>query len=135
EKIIEVRDRFGGEFFVEIGQKWKDVVRSWNKSEREIIHLTMYGIPLPNIIENIRGSQKDKLIVIGGAKTPPFVYKIATYNVSITNQPHSEIAALAIFLDYYFQGKEFDRKFDGAKLEIIPDKKEKIVRKAADNTE
>ncbi|MFX1294485.1 MAG: tRNA (cytidine(56)-2'-O)-methyltransferase, partial [Promethearchaeota archaeon] len=33
EKIIEVRDRFGGEFFVEIGQKWKDVLRSWSKSE------------------------------------------------------------------------------------------------------
>ena len=56
------------------------------------------------------------------------MYELATYNVAITNQPHSEIAALAIFLEYLFQGAEFDRKFENAKVEIIPSKNKKIVR-------
>ncbi len=130
EKIIDVRDRFGGDFFIEMGQNWLKVLNNWKNSDGEIIHLTMYGIPLPEIIEKIRVSPKDKLIIIGGAKIPSDVYKIANYNVSITNQPHSEVAALAVFLDQFFQGAEFQKRFTDAKFEIIPAEKGKIVKKA-----
>lgn len=133
--IEDVRDRFGGNFFVEMGEKGLYVLKNWKKSGGEIIHLTFYGIPLPNIIEPIRNSQKDKLIVVGASKVPKEVYEIATYNVSITNQPHSEIAALAIFLDSFFQGEEFHRKFENAKLEIIPSKNKKIVREKKNNND
>jgi tRNA (cytidine56-2'-O)-methyltransferase len=128
ESIIDVRDRFGGEFSVEMGQKWQSVLKQWKVMDGEIIHLTMYGIPLPEVIEKIRDSQKNKLIIIGASKVPRDVYEIADYNVSITNQPHSEVGALAIFLDYLFKGEEFRLKFKNAKMEVIPSERGKTVR-------
>ncbi|MDD1777689.1 MAG: tRNA (cytidine(56)-2'-O)-methyltransferase [Candidatus Helarchaeota archaeon] len=128
ESILDIRDRFGGKFFVEMGEKWHTVLKNWKSSGGEIIHLTMYGIPIPQVIEKIRGSQKQKLIVVGASKVPRDVYELADYNVSITSQPHSEVAALAIFLDYLFQGSEFNLKFPDAKMEVIPSEKGKTVR-------
>ena len=128
ESILDIRDRFGGTFFVEMGEKWHTVLKNWKSSGGEIIHLTMYGLPIPQVIEKIRGSQKQKLIVVGASKVPRDVYELADYNVSITSQPHSEVAALAIFLDYLFQGSEFSRKFPDAKMEVIPSEKGKTVR-------
>ncbi|MHA1386245.1 MAG: hypothetical protein ACTSR3_21030 [Candidatus Helarchaeota archaeon] len=34
-----------------------------------------------------------------------------------------------MFLDRYFEGKQLSKKFDGAKLEITPSKRGKIVKK------
>ena len=132
ESIVDARDRFGGDFSVEMGKKWQGVLKHWKEMGGDIIHLTMYGIPLPEVIEKIRESQNDKLIVVGASKVPREVYGLADYNVSITNQPHSEVAALAIFLDYLFQGAEFDLKFKNAKMEVIPSEKGKIVHDLTD---
>ncbi|MHA1129429.1 MAG: tRNA (cytidine(56)-2'-O)-methyltransferase [Candidatus Helarchaeota archaeon] len=128
EKVLDIMNRFGGDFFIEMGQNWRQVLREWKENGSEIIHLTIYGLPLPEVIETIQKSKEDKLIVIGGPKVPRPIYELSDYNVSITNQPHSEIAALAVFLDYFFQGKEFEFKFRNANLEIIPDEKRKILR-------
>ena len=128
ETILDIVERFGGDFTIEMGENKTKILQEWKKSGGEIIHLTMYGIPLPDTIEQLRESQKDKLVVLGGPKVPPEVYEIATYNVSITNQPHSEIAALAVFLDHLFQGTAFNKKFKNAKFEITPSKNRKILR-------
>ena len=58
------------------------------------------------------------MIIIGSEKVQREIYEYADFNIAIGNQPHSEVAALAIFLDRYFQGKEFEKRFDG-KLKII----------------
>ncbi|HEY1211802.1 MAG TPA: tRNA (cytidine(56)-2'-O)-methyltransferase, partial [Nitrososphaera sp.] len=60
-------------------------------------------------------------------KVPHEVFELADYNIAISNQPHSEIAALAIFLDRIFRGKQFKNTFAGAKLRIVPTKKGKKV--------
>ena len=52
---------------------------------------------------------------------------MADYNVSVGNQPHSEVAALALFLDKLQDGKSIDQKFSNPKLEIIPDLERKNV--------
>ena len=57
--------------------------------------------------------------MIGGEKVPGEVYGLADYNIAVTNQPHSEVAALAVFLHEYFSGKELDKKFRG-RLKIVP---------------
>jgi tRNA (cytidine56-2'-O)-methyltransferase len=49
-------------------------------------------------------------------------------NIAVGNQPHSEIAALAIFLDRYFQGKELVNTFENAKMRIIPSSRGKRVK-------
>jgi len=78
-------------------------------------------MPLSEKIGKIRKSG-DVLVIIGGEKVPMEVYHAADHNLAIGNQPHSEVAALAIFLHEYFGGKELDRKFRDAKISLIPQK-------------
>ncbi len=127
EKLLDVVERFGGPFEVVMGADWRSVIKDWVRRGGEVIHLTMYGVPLPEIIDEIRRSKRDKLVVIGAEKVPGEVYRLATYNVSVTNQPHSEVAALAVFLDWLFEGREFYREFKGARLKIVPNPRGKTV--------
>jgi tRNA (cytidine56-2'-O)-methyltransferase len=48
------------------------------------------------------------------------VYDRADWNVGVTNQPHSEVAALAVFLDRLFEGQALDRDWVGADRRVIP---------------
>ena len=57
------------------------------------------------------------LIVVGAEKVPRTIYEKSDYNVSVSNQPHSEISALAIVLDRLHKGKQFDMKFDNSWIE------------------
>ena len=84
-----------------------------------VVHLTMYGLPLTSVETAIRESGK-LLIVVGAEKVPGEVYGLADYNVSVTGQPHSEIAGLAVFLDHMFCGAELDRPFSGGKIRVVP---------------
>jgi tRNA (cytidine56-2'-O)-methyltransferase len=60
------------------------------------------------------------LVVVGSEKVPFEVYEHADWNVGVTNQPHSEVAALAVFLDRLFDGRELDREWADADREVIP---------------
>jgi len=130
--ILELRKRFGGDFWIRMGEPWRQVVKKWKSQSGEIAHLTAYGIPLPEAIEGIRISPKPKLVVVGAEKVPGEMFEAATWNVAVTNQPISEVSALAIFLDRYFEGKEFSREFENAKLKIIPSARGKKVVNLAD---
>ncbi|MCL2143761.1 MAG: tRNA (cytidine(56)-2'-O)-methyltransferase, partial [Methanomassiliicoccaceae archaeon] len=44
------------------------------------------------------------LVIVGAEKVPPEVYERSDHNISVGNQPHSEIAALSIFLYEVTQG-------------------------------
>ncbi|EQD75493.1 protein containing DUF127, partial [mine drainage metagenome] len=57
----------------------------------------------------------------------------ADYNVSVTNQPHSEVAALAIFLDRYNQGSELSATVEG-RMEVVPRERGKEIRNRIGNT-
>jgi len=87
----------------------------------------MYGLPVDAVINNIREVRGDKVIVIGGEKVPAELYKMADYNVAIGKQPHSEVAALAVFLDKLFKGDELNKDFENAKIKVIPQEKGKKV--------
>jgi tRNA (cytidine56-2'-O)-methyltransferase len=68
----------------------------------------------------------DFLIVVGAEKVPREVYDRADFNVSVGNQPHSEIAALAIFLDRFTGGVALYADREG-KLTVIPNERGKTV--------
>ena len=68
------------------------------------------------------------VIVVGGAKVPGDVYKHCQYNVAVGNQPHSEVAALALFLDAWYGESGSNRSFDDARLIIQPTANGKRVR-------
>lgn len=127
EKVQKIVDDWGGSFNIEYRKDWKNTVKEWKGNGGEIIHLTMYGLPIQKVIEKLRLSRKPKLVVVGGAKVPSAVYELANWNISITSQPHSEIAALGVFLHEFFEGKELMKHFEGAKLKIVPQKQGKKI--------
>lgn len=114
--------RFGGDFDIKTGADHKKIIKQW---EGNIVHLTMYGETLDKSINTI-DKKKDLLIIVGAEKVPPEIYEMANFNVSVGNQPHSEVASLAIFLDRYNGGKWQEMQFNG-KIEILPNNTRKNV--------
>jgi len=124
DSIRRVREDWGGEFTVEFVESWRRALREW---EGGIVHLTMYGLPLHEVIPEIRSDPTEKLLVVGGAKVPGEVFGVADWNVGVTPQPHSEVSALAVFLHELFQGRELEAEFPGARLRIVPQERGKLV--------
>lgn len=127
EATRRVTKTWGGTFEVEYDKDWKKITNGWKVHGGEVIHLTMYGLPIQDVISLIRESSKDKLIIVGGAKVPGEVFRLADWNVSVTSQPHSEISALCIFLHELFQGGELSKTFEAAEIEIVPQARGKKV--------
>lgn len=121
--LRQVTKKWGGHFKVSYSKNWKKPIKQFKGKK---VNLSMYGLPIEKVIAKIR-KEKNLLIIVGGEKVPGEVYRLADYNVSVTQQPHSEVAALAIFLHEYFKGKELSKKFKGAKLRIVPQAKGKKV--------
>jgi tRNA (cytidine56-2'-O)-methyltransferase len=129
--IRDVTERFGGPFHVQSGISWRKAVRDWKTAGGKILHLTAYGLPLPKVLPEIQDMTYDMMIVVGSEKMPGEVFKIADWNVSVTSQPMSEVAALAIFLDWYKQHREFDREFSKAQIRIVPSRNGKEIEQTA----
>lgn len=123
--INKVTERFGGSFKVGYNPNWRHVINDFKKRKFFIVHLTAYGMPLQKKINKIKKG-KNILVIVGSEKVPGEVYSMADYNIAVTNQPHSEIAALSIFL-YSYLGKSLDKKFSKPKIRIIPQEKGKKV--------
>ena len=122
--IDKINSTWGGSFEVEFIDNWRSVARQ--KKASTIVHLTMYGQPVDTVRSEI-GSKEDILVIVGAEKVPRQVYELADYNVSVGTQPHSEISALAVFLDRIQDGSQFAGAFEGAKRRIIPEKRGKSV--------
>jgi len=122
DNVRSICARFGGDFEIESGADKKKIIKEW---VGVIVHLTMYGEKLNKSIDEI-DKNKDLLIIIGAEKVPSQIYEMADFNVSVGNQPHSEVAALAVFLDRYNMGSWDEKKFNG-KIEILPSNKGKKV--------
>lgn len=105
----------------------REIANSDEESKPIIIHLTMYGEPFKKVIPNI---PKDKpvVVVVGGAKVPGELFKVSDFNLAVGNQPHSEVAALALFLDSWTDGEGFNREFSEPQLVIAPSKSGKDVK-------
>jgi tRNA (cytidine56-2'-O)-methyltransferase len=132
ETIKKITSRWGGKFDFEMVIPWKRVVSDWKAKGGIIVHLTAYGenIQTSDVLSRIKASGRDVLLLVGSQKVPGEFYSsdVSDFNVSIGNQPHSECAALAIFLDRYFEGQELAKDFDGAKMRIEPSVRGKKVK-------
>jgi tRNA (cytidine56-2'-O)-methyltransferase len=127
ETVGEVNRTWGGDFAV-VEANWKQVFRDAKHEGRAIIHLTMYGTPLQEKIGELR-RRKSFLVAVGGPKVPGEVYKLADFNIAVTSQPHSEIAALAITVHDLQRGEELKKEFGHYKLRIIPSGRGKKVER------
>ena len=127
ETIRKVSKRFGGDFHVEAGRPWRATIAEWKRAGGKVVHLTAYGLPLARVIRTIRRSDGDKLIVVGAEKVPGELYGIADWNVAVTNQPISEVSALGIFLDWFFEHSRLELSFSNPEIKIVPSERGKRV--------
>lgn len=122
-KIIE---SWGGKFDFKMGIPWKTAIEEWKRKGGMVVHLTAYGenIETSDVINRIKSLKEDIMLIVGSKKVPSdfFSEKVSNFSVAIGNQPHSEVAAMAIFLDRIFEGKELTKSFKDAKLKILPSK-------------
>jgi len=107
---------------VRTGVPWREVLRDWDGS---VVHLTMYGEALDDALPRVPRDE-DLLIVVGAEKVPRAVFDLATFNVAVGNQPHSEVAALAVFLDRFRGGRGLRKEFHG-RVRIVPSRRGKVV--------
>ncbi len=124
ERLAKVTADWGGTFSVVPSPEWRSVVRS---HDGPVVHLTMYGLPLDPLLPKLRRAPR-VLIVVGGAKVPADLYGLATHNVAIGHQPHSEVAALAVILDR-IRGPPGPERFRGARRRVVPTARGKRVRR------
>ncbi|MFB6137896.1 MAG: tRNA (cytidine(56)-2'-O)-methyltransferase [Halobacteriaceae archaeon] len=140
ETARDVTDRFGGPFAVEQVADPAAAAAGW---DGPVAHLTMYGEPVQERIADVRravglggaepaedGTGRDHpattggtdglLVAVGAEKVPFSVYERADWNLGVTNQPHSEVAALAVFLDRLFDGAELEREWADADRRVVP---------------
>ena len=128
EKVIT---EWGGNFQLKFipYKNWEIFIQNWkNDPKNRIVHLTMYGENISDfetsnefmsLKELSQDSSSDLLVVVGGEKIPGKVFKIANLNIAISNQPHSEVASLAVFLDR-LNSSALQLQFSNAQKQIIP---------------
>ncbi|MXX20783.1 MAG: tRNA (cytidine(56)-2'-O)-methyltransferase [Cenarchaeum sp. SB0665_bin_23] len=126
DTMRDINKRWGGSFDVILEDNIKEIIRQKKRSGYFIVHLTMYGYTLYDYLKSYATPDR-VLIVIGAGKVPREIYDMADYNVSVGLQPHSEIAALAVFLDHIQDKDHLDREFPGANKRIIPSRTGKCV--------
>jgi tRNA (cytidine56-2'-O)-methyltransferase len=117
--------RFGGPFEVRTGVAWRGLVRDWKSRGGLVLHLTMYGEPVDEVIPALP-RDRDVLLVVGAEKVPGALYELADRNVAVGNQPHSEIAALAVVLDRLTRGTWAQRTFAG-RVQVVPNPRGKTL--------
>jgi tRNA (cytidine56-2'-O)-methyltransferase len=122
ERIAAVSHRWGGDFAVVPVDDWKSLVRSYPGA---VVHLTMYGLPLEKLMPRLSRLRRI-LLVVGGAKVPPELYRRAKYNVAVGHQPHSEVAAVAVTLERLLGLPRPARPGD-ARQRIVPSARRKRV--------
>jgi tRNA (cytidine56-2'-O)-methyltransferase len=125
-----VTKRFGGSFKCRYEEKPLRFLRRFSKAKGAesgtIVHLTMYGEPWKEALPKINLG-KPMIIVVGGTKVPGEVYRLADHNISVGNQPHSEVAALAIFLDSLVGPIDDLSHFQDGEIRVIPNGSRKQV--------
>ncbi len=126
ENVKEITKKWGNTFSIQHARNYRRIITDHPGIS---IHLTMYGhshlvaIPIiKRMLEERNEANSSILVIVGGKKVPVDVYKISDFNVAIGFQPHSEVAALAIFL--------YD--FLGPKIPYIPRKDAMIALKGGE---
>ena len=119
--FLSTCERWGGKISIKTGIKYREEM---NNFKGQTVHLTMYGEEMQRGLSAL-DPHKDLMVVVGAEKVPREVYELATINISVGNQPHSEVAALAVFL-YTFHGGRMPEFPDG-QMKIIPNPRGKTV--------
>ena len=123
DSIIKITEKFGGPFNIEYIKNDLALVKNKKSEGFIIVHLTMYGLDF----KKFKSKLKNKfLIIIGGEKVEGEFYNLADFNLSVTNQPISEVSALGIFM---YEKFGYKKKFNNSKLIVVGKEKGKLLKK------
>jgi tRNA (cytidine56-2'-O)-methyltransferase len=125
--LAKVGTKWGGAFKVREVENWRGLLEKWKNGGGAVVHLTMYGLPVDSVLESIRSRAVDLLIVVGSSKIPREVFKLSDHNVAIGHQPHSEVAALAVFLDRWLAGEGLKRQFPDYIVRVSPSERGQVI--------
>jgi len=125
KSVDAISDSWGGKFKIKFIDSWRNYIRDF---EGVKVHLTMYGININDIDLAKLKARENIMVIVGGKKVPSDVYELADYNIAVGSQPHSEVAALSVFLDRLFEGSELEKDFEGSRR-IVPQESGKKVEK------
>ena len=127
ESQKDIIARWGGNTELKYVDDWKSEIKEFEGLK---VHLTMYGLKINEEIENLEEEfeEEDLLVIVGAEKVDRWVYTHVDYNISVGNQPHSEIAALAVFLDR-IQENGVKEEFEDAEIKVNPSEDRKLTEK------
>jgi tRNA (cytidine56-2'-O)-methyltransferase len=130
--VRSVNARFGGGLEVEVdARSHKAILAAWKQRGALVVHLTMYGEPFQGAVPRLRqavAEGRDVLLVVGAEKVPGDLYDLSDLNLAVGNQPHSEVAALALVL-HALDPAALEAPREGA-LRIRPQARGKVVEEA-----
>jgi tRNA (cytidine56-2'-O)-methyltransferase len=130
--VEKVTKNWGGNFRFAMGTSWRNSVSEWKSKGGVVVHLTIYGenVQTSDVLQRIRDSRKSVLLLVGSQKVPAEFYsaEVSDFNVAVGNQPHSECAAVAVFLDRFFEGKELSKGFENARVRVVPQERGKQIK-------
>lgn len=127
---------WGGELSVRHEKSYAKVINDCKRRGFLVFHLTMYGQRILEVLSSgacvsrLKTRDSKLLVIVGAEQVPSEVYHLADYNIAVTSQPHSEVAALGIFLNEVTEHKMLeDVKFKNAKIRIVPSERGKKAEK------
>ncbi len=125
ESQRDIIDRWGGDIEIRYTEEWKKEIKDFEGLK---VHLTMYGERINEKIDELeeRFEDEDLLVIVGAEKVPRWVYSHVEHNISVGNQPHSEIAALAVLLDRV-QTSGIKEEYEDAEIEVRPSEDRKLT--------
>ncbi len=135
ESVKRICERWGGDagsgamFSISYEKSAVALIKRKKREGFSVAHLTMYGLPITASLPLMRSREKI-LLVVGSEQVPREIYELADFNISVTGQPHSEVAALAITLDRLMEGKELETRDFHGKIRIVPSERGKRVEGA-----
>jgi tRNA (cytidine56-2'-O)-methyltransferase len=124
--LEDVVRRWGGDFYIKNNVNFKQEIKEWKAAGGKVCHLSMYGVNLPGVTDELKSCDR-LMIVVGAEKVPPEIYQLADWNVAVGSQPHSEVAAVAITMDRIAEGEPLEKEFPNAELTIVPAERGKKV--------
>src|SRR3989344_5843283 len=123
QSVGKITEKFGGPFEIEYLKNEIGLIKEKKKQGFTIIHLTMYGKDFLSYKNKIKN--KKLLVIVGGEKVEGEFYQLSDYNLSVTDQPISEVSALGIFL-YEIAG--YNKDFKNLKLKVIGQERGKFLK-------
>ena len=129
ENVVSVNERFGHGLDCRYEKSPLKYLRNIVNNEVNrptVVHLTMYGEPFKSTTPSIPKGN-GVIVIVGGAKVPGEIFKISDYNIAVGNQPHSEVAALAVALSQWHSSVAIQSRFEGGSIRVIPSREGKNV--------